>query len=127
MNSAVVDDLERFAFEHFQAGVCLPGESGVRARAIVNAGRNFVPDAFDAFRHLAATSVWWRETTALKKTENIVLGRVENVKAFRDLLKRNKEFKEKTALKELLTNLQAERLALEKEYAARAEELVRRD
>jgi hypothetical protein len=127
MNSPVVDDLERFAFEHFQPGVCLPGESGVRARAIVNAGRNFVPDAFDAFRNLAATSVWWRETTALKKSDTVVLGRVENVQEFKEMLKRKKELKDKSGLKELLRNLQAERLALEIEYAARAEELVRRD
>ena len=123
----VADDIERFAAEHFQTGICLPADCGVRTRAIVSTGRNFIPEAFDEYRREAKASAWWRETSALAKTQFPVIGRPENVAEFRQLLVRRKDHCDKTALLDLLRSLQAERLALEKEFAARSEELLRRD
>ena len=119
--------LGKWTVEHFQPGVLVSADSGLPLRDLYATGEKFQASSLDAFKQLCHQSVWWKERSAMSKARVALLGRPSNAAEFQEFLEKRKIARNKQELLSVLGALQAERLALEKEFAARSEELARRD
>ena len=126
-NQRLVDILERFAFEHFQPGIVVPVDSGISFLLLLATGRDFIPAAADEVNNAVNSNKSYQAYAALSKHLVPAFGRPENSRDLLLSLEEEDDCIDNTAMLNQLQGLQAERLALEKEFAARSEELHRRD
>ena len=117
----------KWTADHFQPGVVLPADSGVPLADIYRAGEMFLADSLHFFKDLCNESPWWQERVARQKARLGVLGRPTNPDEFMKYMKERQSLRDRQELLSLLRDLRAERSALEREFAVRAEELARRD